>query len=417
MFSLSTFGLENADASCPDHSFTFILGLKRYYCAPFMADFISPVISQIHIEDPFASEFEIDIDDDENHFLEIMELMKGRNIEVTQANCDFLLAIGTILGNTEIIEAAEKETTKSLTKETVVSRLNEKVKAKQPVDAEISFISLHLWEIPKYKISTIDLKQLRLILQSKDLKIESENWLFSLILELIEEKGPEYKTLLDFVSLEFLTETEVTKFLEIIDFEHLSSSVWESICQRLIKSLKVNTENTKRETGRKFDFSSSDPLNGVFDTLIKENGKDLYDKGIVKIESSSAAGLSKPSNVTDRSWTSGFYSENLENSWISFDFGESQLRLAHYTIKTIRAGRNNVHLRSWVIEGSDDGDVWTVIDEKDNSDALNGKDKVCSWKCPDKKPFRLIRLRQTDKNHASTNTLALANIELFGTLI
>jgi hypothetical protein len=79
----------------------------------------------------------------------------------------------------------------------------------------------------------------------------------------------------------------------------------------------------------------------------------------------------------------------------------------HYTIG---AGL----LKSWVVEGSLDGERWTEIDRKrDNEDFK--KWNTASFTVSKPAEWRFIRLTQTDKNHSGDNVLRLCAVEFFGT--
>jgi hypothetical protein len=81
----------------------------------------------------------------------------------------------------------------------------------------------------------------------------------------------------------------------------------------------------------------------------------------------------------------------------------------HYTIRTC-------DLKSWVVEGSLDGDNWTEIDRQtDNQDFKDGWNKV-SFTVSKPVESRFIRLTLTDKTHHGRDSLYLAAVEFFGTL-
>jgi hypothetical protein len=72
------------------------------------------------------------------------------------------------------------------------------------------------------------------------------------------------------------------------------------------------------------------------------------------------------------------------------------------------------HLKSWAVEGSDDGAMWTEIDRRENNIDLNDKDALKMFAVARDVCFRMIRLRQTDPNHYDHNDLLLSAFEVFG---
>jgi hypothetical protein len=86
-----------------------------------------------------------------------------------------------------------------------------------------------------------------------------------------------------------------------------------------------------------------------------------------------------------------------------------RVRPTHYTIK---AG----YLKSWVVEGSLDGESWTEIDRQTNNQYFNGRYAPASFAVSNPAECRFIRLTQTDKRHDNYDSLLLYAVEFFGTL-
>jgi hypothetical protein len=85
------------------------------------------------------------------------------------------------------------------------------------------------------------------------------------------------------------------------------------------------------------------------------------------------------------------------------------VRLAHYTIKAWG-------LKSWVVEGSLDGENWSLIDERTNRPGFVKWNKV-SYSVSNLVEWRFVRLTQTDKKHNGNDALTLGAVEFFGTLV
>jgi hypothetical protein len=80
--------------------------------------------------------------------------------------------------------------------------------------------------------------------------------------------------------------------------------------------------------------SSSSPLNGIIFDLTRRNGGNVHTRGIVSITSSSVIGPYVPQNAADLESNSPFYSENVPNSWICYDFKNMRITPSHYSIRS-----------------------------------------------------------------------------------
>lgn len=112
-----------------------------------------------------------------------------------------------------------------------------------------------------------------------------------------------------------------------------------------------------------------------------------------------------------------FCSENSYDSWICFYFKNHQIIPTDYTIRTVKA--NNFHLKSWVIEGSNDNCHWEMIDEQRDNFSLNGPGLVHTFHIYSSRPVKCqyFRLRIYGQNHSNTNNLVIESLEIYGTLI
>jgi hypothetical protein len=127
-----------------------------------------------------------------------------------------------------------------------------------------------------------------------------------------------------------------------------------------------------------FPMKAPQSLEGIISYLTKKHGGNVHEKGIVTITSKSVVndnGRYPLKNVADLTSDSGFnsvsdscfISKNEPGQWICWDFREMRVRPTHYTIKAI-------YLKSWVVEGSLDGESWAEIDQQ-----TNNQDFVCCF--------------------------------------
>ncbi|OHT11163.1 hypothetical protein TRFO_01064 [Tritrichomonas foetus] len=73
------------------------------------------------------------------------------------------------------------------------------------------------------------------------------------------------------------------------------------------------------------------------------------------------------------------------------------------------------HLKSWVLEASNDGDNWEEVDRQINIQSLNGlkyHDAFDITSLPDKF-VQFIRLQHIDQNHSAGHHLIFNSIEFY----
>jgi hypothetical protein len=153
---------------------------------------------------------------------------------------------------------------------------------------------------------------------------------------------------------------------------------------------------------REFPFEQGKERNGILFYLHQQ--KQVEIRG-------SSKGKGPPVTVLCEANPSGQYfcSDKQPNQSIVFEFaGDRVVQVKHYAIKTNPPG----FIKSWVLEGSEDGQEWTKIHEG----STNEQKKFMSFpvNCPDW--FGLIRVRQTAKNFVKNDCLILSLFEIFGTL-
>jgi hypothetical protein len=182
----------------------------------------------------------------------------------------------------------------------------------------------------------------------------------------------------------------------------------------------------KRPSGVDHPLMKRNSLEGVIWYLTKKHGGNVCEKGIVAITSKSVYSgrdcyaVKNLAHFADLSTKSVFYSADAPGQWVCWDFGGMIVRPTHYTIR-------GECLRSWVVEGSQDGGTWTELDGQTGKADFDRKyDGEASPADPDWNTasfavvnlaeFRFIRLMQTDKGSDGLHSLTLYAVEFFGTL-
>jgi hypothetical protein len=106
-----------------------------------------------------------------------------------------------------------------------------------------------------------------------------------------------------------------------------------------------------------------------------------------------------------------FRAENDAGHWVSWDFGEMRIRPTHYQMRAR-------FLKSWVVEGSPDGWIWTEVQRITHH--VPGLPDLSGWWINSftvwtETDSRFIRLTSTDQDHAG-RPLEVSSVEFFGTL-
>jgi hypothetical protein len=106
---------------------------------------------------------------------------------------------------------------------------------------------------------------------------------------------------------------------------------------------------------------STEPQDWIIAYLTAKYGGNVHEKGIVTIASKSVLHddpRSARANLADSSLENQFCSDDSEpDQWVCWDFGEMRVRLTGYRLASTL-------LKSWVIDGSLDGENWTEIDRQ-----------------------------------------------------
>jgi hypothetical protein len=154
--------------------------------------------------------------------------------------------------------------------------------------------------------------------------------------------------------------------------------------------------------------SSSD---GIISSLTAKYGGNVHEKDIVKLTSSSVSHdpTCALKNVVDLTSRSKFVSGRTTGDWICWDFRQMRVCPTHYTIEC-------KFLKTWVVEGSVDGDNWTEIDRHTNNQDFRTSSGPASFGVLKRMQYRFIRLTQTANCHSGGFGLTLCAVDFFGIL-
>ncbi|OHS93277.1 hypothetical protein TRFO_11888 [Tritrichomonas foetus] len=419
IISLSSRGLKTA-CNLNSKSFTFCVGEQKYYCDRFAADFISPNVSLLHKMDPTMDSFEINIEDKDGTFQEIIKLMRGDVISIDSMKIGIMLKFARILGNQELEQMIEEMDELQTDLVNCVDILIEKNSIKENVEKEISFIAQHFFEIDKSKLRKLDSLLLYQIINCSEIQLSNEDELFDFVYScFLNDRS--FLSFFEFVKFEYLTAEKVTQFVKEINFTELNIGIWNSLCKRLcdnsVQFVPSETDGNSRFINNKINLqiNKNDPFEGIIQYLNNQCGGNSHEKGVIEVTASSTA-CNSCVGVIDKNWGSNWLSNDDSDSWWMVDFKSNEVAINGYSIKTYDYGAGRQHLRTWRLEGSNDGKEWFSIDEQRDNDQLNGSNFFATWECETSQPFRFVRIRQTGENHCGMHYFSLSGVEFFGSL-
>ena len=226
-FQLSTKGLSRA-AEVGDRDFTFVVDGVEYECNRFQALFFSPKVARMVTADRSVNHFVLNCRDDNDSFSDVMDLMSGKEIQVTEANFPILEFCARELENEELLamvsEMKTNEEPLSLTN--VVARLREKWSMKRDCKSEVAFIAAAFGSLDIGFVSTLTVDELEAVLNSEALVLKSVDHLCQLLVELIKRKGPDYACLLRYVQIRELSSTVFGDLLGCLTPDMLEAGLW-----------------------------------------------------------------------------------------------------------------------------------------------------------------------------------------------
>ena len=265
-------------------------------------------------------------------------------------------------------------------------------------------------------MKTVEIEILASVIKNSKLRLEDEESLFELILGLYEEDR-EYSSLFEYVEFKHLKSESVNEFIDQFDIEYLNIGTWQSICERLVGVCESPVEGERYILKNdEFRHKEGEEFKGIMRHLTEETGGNIDDNGTIEITSNSIYNSScNPRNIVDYQ-SSNYYETDCDvNSEICFDFKDKEIQITCYSLKSDGRGQNGNHLKSWVVEVSNDHQKWDEIDKRENNSILNGANLIGTFDTKENKSFyRFVRLRQTGKSWCDNYYTAIASIEFYG---
>ena len=405
-----------------EKDFSFIVNGKIYKTNSFVANILSPNISKIFHENMNISYYKLNIDY-EGDFNTIIDYGEMKTIKPDESEQLYFRYIMKLLGNNSEAIKFSKGFPEEISYENVIQRIQNKKEFDISFDEEITFISrnFHFFHTKSPElISLLDIDLIERIISNNELKLQDEKELFDIILKLYMI-SKEYSILFSYVNFLYLPTQSIQEFNENFDISDMNKSIWEKIYCRLEQD--IPTDAIKAYHNSHQGLINKRYINNIYfakkyehiiEHLSEQCHGNVHTQNVVSITSSSIYQDWGVENVVEQDDNKNFGTLDKANSWIQFDFKERKVLLDHYTLKTVSG--NYEHLKSWILEVSDDGENYTEIDRQENCDLLNEGLKTATFNVSCSTPQRFVRLKQNGQNWGGNNYLNINQIDFSGFL-
>ena len=444
--------LQNISKDQRKDKFVFLVNDKRFEVPLSYAIAISPFIGEEFLKDPT---FQMNIQDQEKIEEEFSNFIQGKEIRT-----EIFLKIGKFLKNQEMITKWKKTIE-------LKERVNEyakylhdtkiyygKTEEKEIIDIEdikddLQYIGKHLEEM-KEDVKKFKEEILLLLIRNEDITIKSEDTIWEIIKERLKKMKREIyndgnkktidkiqqmrRLLLETIKIKYLKQENFKEFIEEIepediiignipkrlnahDYTDRRENIWNQIQEILLNNLKVtNIKNEEKEKDKNFkliEHKEGKNFDGIIKYLEDKYGEDIHEKGIITITASSSC-RNNPEQVINYKWLDYWRTNvNSKEHWWEINFKKMKVEMNGYSIKTCNSG-SSCHLKSWIIEGRNEGGKWKEIDHQDNND-LNGFSYQHYYSIQEKiEPYQYIRIQRNGLNHGNDKELLLNNFEIYG---
>lgn len=449
-FVLDVSSLKNIPFNKYKNDFTFVVNGKKYQTSRFLADILSPYIRQYHYTDETLTKFTLKLDDydDQNstdYFSEFLQLLNFEDSnKLDKKRLQYYSEFFYLLGNIDEFFRLQPNIFSNITIENVIDQLltiSDKPlifdNYSEPVKYLITFAAHHFEEIDKSRLKTLNIEILNEIFSNSSLQLASEDSLFNFLIDLYQ-KDSKYSILFEHVIFNNLTDESLFHFTNTIELSDINNDLWHSICYRLlptkIESFKFyskGTIDTMSKSSQRYIFetieferSNDEEFDGIMHFLTNLTRGNIHDNGTIEISSNSISTSDNterhPKFLVDYQSNSYYFSKDNGDAFICFDFKNQFVKLSSYSIKNNKSS-NLAYLKNWVVEVSNNGVEWVVIDRRMDDRTLKGPFLVANFKIngqeSDNSFYRFIRLRQTGNSwcdYNKHNHISAMFIEFYG---
>jgi hypothetical protein len=198
---------------------------------------------------------------------------------------------------------------------------------------------------------------------------------------------------------------------EIAEVKHRSLAVSDASIHLALQELRAMQRVFKSRVFPTHPFDISRPLHGIIRDLNRLSGA-------VEISGTNPVmeGYEwRITNLLDFDTDSQFYSTGVPGAFVSYRFIAKSVIVTRYVLRS-NYGLNAHNLRKWRLEVADDGENWTIVDERE-SDQLCGRNVTAAFETKAPKAGKWLKLTQTGRNSSDFDNLVVSAFEVFGTVL
>lgn len=389
-----------------EKNFIFVVNNKKFSTSRIIADILSPKINNLHLTEPSANKFTITTQIPGN-FSCFLQLINFNFNDIPESEIPFINEVATILDN-RFIEIQNEEDQENLTIDNVLEKIQKhqkfsKVYSKQ-IEKEIDFISTHFYllnythESMLYSLEKYVLDEL---FNHTNLTLRDEDQLLNIVNNLYDNNS-NYSYMYEYVMFDYVSNDAISSFLQIYNYNDLTQKVWQSISSRIGTRENQPIVDSRRKYRKLFSYEQGKEFKGIINYL-KTNSKNIDAE--LEIAASSVRGFEEPKSIIYSERDEFFETCERRDQWIYIKFKNHSIIPTYYTMRYKR-------MNSWLVEGSNNGKDWFLIEKQKGPDGPHGSIHKSAFKIETEKEMKYFRIRQTEYD-----TIEISAIEIFGFLI
>ena len=273
-FTFSGNCLKNINFDLYPNDFTFYFGKEPLSCPVFIAEFISPEVSNLRKIDQTTMSYSININlkPEYNTIDRLVKLIEGNPVYFSNSESDHELALILFsLGNKDIFDT---NLLNNISEENVFDFINIKKLIGSPYQHEITFCATNFEQL-KNKLLTenrIDISDIEKIIGSPNLLIKNEISLLNFVKDCIT-RNPINVVLLKYIKSEYLSIEQRTEFLAFLGTMKIDNN--QELLE-FMKTVSVPMQDLTIKRHNKYweDFDGAHYMNGLFHYL-SQNSDDI----------------------------------------------------------------------------------------------------------------------------------------------
>jgi hypothetical protein len=200
----------------------------------FVAEFLSPRIISLRLQDITIHEFSIATEDPDHFFGTFLSIGFGHVVSVSRAEVRFVRSVCGELWNQEVFEKTVKPGDGKISKDELMARMAFLNGVDGSFECDPGPIASHFYELSVSDFDELSVSVLESILRDPSLLVDDEDSVFDVVHRLASV-DPSYFGLLEFVRFEFLSADCMKLAFQFISgcFESFTFGIWSSLRTRL----------------------------------------------------------------------------------------------------------------------------------------------------------------------------------------